>query len=673
MSKRRNGKMLKRIAALLLSLLLMAQILNAAAEELDRPFVVGSTTQMTGSFFTTMWGGAASDADVRELLHGYNLVRWDSERMVFTEDTSVVSGITVTQDEQGNSRFIVMLQDDLFYSDGVLITAWDYAFSFLLTMSPVIDELGGTPIRRDYLKGAREYQNGKVPYLSGVQVIDDYRLAITVRREYAASYFELGMLDCNPYPYHVIAPGCMVMDDGDGVYIGSMYGIEKPFTAELLNKTIMDEEEGYRRHPSVVSGPYVLSSFDGITAEFEANLFYKGDYRGKMPAIQTLRYTLANNDDMVQKLKDGEFDLLNKVTRKDALYEAMNDMLLSKRLSAGYYPRSGLSFIAFFSEQPALESVNVRQAIACCIDKEKLVDDYLSGFGAAVDGYYGIGQWTYRMATGVNTQGLTIEGVQHYDTDPERAAQLLEEDGWTLNRKGKPFRPGVDDTRCKLQDGKLNILMLTLAYPEGHAIAECLKECFIPYLEEAGIRLTLKPLPMNDLLAQYYQQEEREADMAFLAGNFSDIYDYSINFIQNDEGEIVWKYAGFKDDALYELASDLRKTPVGESVEYCRKWISFQERFSQVLPLLPLYSNVYYDFYTSALRNYLIAQNGSWPQAIMDAYIDMSVLPKPAETPRPTATMIPQTPPPPEGLYPEEEAEEEEPEEVEDDFMFFDD
>lgn len=672
MSKRRNGKMLKRIAALLLSLLLMTQFLNAAAEGLDRPFVVGSTTQLNGNFFTTMWGSTASDADVRELLYAFNLVRWDSEQMMMTEDPSVVSGITVTRDEQGDSRFIVMLQDDMFYSDGELVTAWDYAFSFLLTMSPVISKLGGTPIRRDYLKGAREYQEGKVPYLSGVQVIDDYRLAITVRREYAASYFELGMLDCSPYPIQVIAPGCIVMDDGDGVYIGSMYDIENPFTAELLYETVMDEEKGYRSHPSVVSGPYVLTSFDGITADLEANLFYKGDYRGKVPTIQKLRYTLAHNDDMVQKLKDGEFDLLNKVTRKDALFEAMNDMLLSNRLSAGYYPRSGLGYIAFFSEKPALASVKVRQAIACCIDKEELVDDYLSGFGAPVDGYYGIGQWMYRMATGVNTEGLSIEGVQHYDTDPERAAQLLEEDGWTLNRKGKPYRPGMDDIRCKLQNGRLNILMLTLAYPEGHAIAEYMKECFIPYLEEAGIRVTLKPLPMNELLAQYYQQQERETDMVFLAGNFSEIYDYSDNFIQNEDGEIVWKCTGFADDELYELASEMRNTPVGDSVEYCRKWISFQERFSQVLPLLPLYSNVYYDFYTSVLRNYLIAQNGSWPQAIMDAYIDLSVLPKPTETPQPTATLIPQTPPPPQEVYPEEE-EEEEFEEADDDVMFFDD
>ena len=94
---------------------------------------------------------------------------------------------------------------------------------------------------------------------------NDTQMAITIKAEYLPYFYELGLLSYVPYPISVIAPGCEVADDGSGAYIrNSDANVTEPvFTAELLEKTILDPETGYMSHPSVVSGPYKLVSFDG--------------------------------------------------------------------------------------------------------------------------------------------------------------------------------------------------------------------------------------------------------------------------------------------------------------------------------------------------------------------------------------------------------------------------
>jgi len=52
-----------------------------------------------------------------------------------------------------------------------------------------------------------------------------------------------------------------------------------------------------------------------------------------------------------------------------------------------------------------------------------------------------------------------------------------------------------------------------------------------------------------------------------------------------------------------------------------QKWQKFQERFNETLPMLPFYSNIYFDFHTASLHSYGIAENMTWSQAIVEAAI----------------------------------------------------
>ena len=635
---------MKRIAAMLLAALLLFQAAALAEgtpdEEPARPFVAANPTPMRGEFFTELWGNDTADDDVKELLHGYDLVMWNGEAGMFTADPSVVEGIAVTQNAAGDRSYTLQIFDDLFYCDGTRITAWDYAFSYLLTLSPEIAKIGGTPLRREQILGYAGYLAGDVPYLAGVRVVNDTTLAVTLDHNYLPFFYEMGLLMCRPYPISVIAPGVTVRDDGSGVYLANIDpAVTEPvFSAELLRATILDPETGYLSHPSVTSGPYRLLSWDGVTAEFEINPYYKGNAYGEVPTITPLVFTLAENDTMVEKLVSGEFQLINKMTRADSITASMLQMS-EAGLAWQNYPRIGLSYISFACERPTVSSEAVRQAIAWCMDRDAIVSDYTGAFGLRVDGFYGVGQWMYGLIAGTSAypvqppedandaaanaayearlaafERLNLDGLTPYTVDEERAAELLAADGWTRNGDGILEKDGV-------------VLDLKLIYPVGNNVFESLQTNLAEHLEHVGIRLTMEAVPMAELLTRWYKQGERDEDMIYLATNFDDmVYDPSVHF-QTLEAENEahaadthgWSYTNLSDEKLYGEAVAMRKTEPGDVLSYMEHWIAFQERFNEILPMIPVYSNIYFDFYTDALQNYRVDQRVTWSQAIVGA------------------------------------------------------
>ena len=87
---------------------------------------------------------------------------------------------------------------------------------------------------------------------------------------------------------------------------------------------------------------------------------------------------------------------------------------------------------------------------------------------------------------------------------------------------------------------------------------------------------------------------------------------------------------GVKDEELVKLAGEMRQTEQGDLLTYCRKWLSFLKRFTEVEPMIPVYSNVYYDFHPEVLQNYKITQYISWADAIVGSYFS-DVAEEPAE------------------------------------------
>ena len=649
--------------------------------ELPEELIVGNPNATRGDFFTDMFGNTGADIDVRTLIHGYDLINWDQSQGEYAVDPSVVSASSTELDEAGNKVYRFTLCDDLFYSDGSKITAWDYAFSWLLRMCPEIQQIGGRAYQADFILGSKAFYSGESKVLAGVRVLSDLELQITLDRAYLPFYYEEGLLLCNPYPISVIAPDCQVRDDGEGVYIDG-----EAFTAELLQRTILDPETGYKTHPSVTSGAYVLTSYDGTTCHFERNPYYKGTWLADRdaqdldesnlviltdedgeeqvfvkPAIEKLCYTYVSSDDMLQAFEEGKLHLVNKVVYG----ETIDALIDSETLELGYdaYARVGLTYIAFSFELPTVREAEVRQAIAWCMDREQITKDFCGEYGVRVNGYYGIQQWEYQLVSGAlgyplqkgyetedgpaaepdesakfpnrfarnvaefaqmakAWQSLTLENLTAYEVDTAKANALLDRAGWTLNRNGDRYQAGTDDVRCKRIDGELVALDLKLMYLEGNRIADALQANAIDNLKACGIQLTLVPASANELLTEYYRQAERTTDMIYLGSNFTSVYDPAVTFGLESEGDRkLWNSMYTDDETLYRLALDLRQTEPGDIFTYAKKWVAFEERYNQVLPSIPVYSNNYYDFYIPQLQNYHVFSHTTWAQAILESYL----------------------------------------------------
>ena len=599
--------------------------LPGAADD-ETHLTVGTATPMTGNFFSSMWSNNTSDLDVRLLIHGYNLVEWRNTDSGFVVNPSVVSGITVKQNASGDRTYILTLYQDLYYSDGTPVTAWDYAFSFLLGCAPEIREIGGNMRPMEYLLGYQDYANGVTDTLAGVRVLGDHELAVRVSGEYLPYFYELSLLDCVPYPISVLAPGCSVRDDGDGAYITP----KENFTAEVLNRTILDPETGYMTHPSVTGGPYRLVSFANGTAELEINEYYKRNADDPHPAIPRITFGSIPSDEMAARFAAGDVTLLNKVMDADAAAELLALVDRDSSLTDSSYRRSGLGYIAFCCERPTVGSPAVRQAISLCVDKDALIRETMGGFAVRTDGYYGEGQWPVLLLNGTIERpakdaaawgGLSLNQVRKYEKDTAAAAALLEADGWTLNQDGEPFDAARDSIRCKQVDGELVALDLTMMYPEENARIAALQEFLGDALREAGIGFTLDARPTAEVLSCFYRQQPRDCDMIFMASNFDVAFDPAVNFRPDSEQINYSNFSAVGDEELYRLAVDMRRTEPGDVTGYVRKWLAFQDRFQEVVPAIPLYTNEYYDFYPRALQNYEITGALSWSEAIVDAYM----------------------------------------------------
>lgn len=614
---------MKRMTAILLIMALLLGCCAALGESAESRYDllrVGTTTEFSGNFFSGAIGNNVSDQDVRKLIHGYNLVEWVPEEGVFRPNQQVVTAFSSTTD---NTTFVFAISKDLKYNDGTPITAKDYAFSFLLQTSAALQEAAGSRVSGDYVWGWKPYDEGTAATVSGFRLMGDYQISITLSNEYMPYYYEMQALSIEPYPASVLAPGIEVRDDGNGIYLSA------PLTAEMLQTTLLDPETGYAAHPTVSCGPYRLTDFDGTTARFVQNPEYNGDVSGNKSSIPEIEFSYVKADRLINKLAAGELDLVVRCARNDQIQSGIA-LTSTGDFSYYAYSRNGLAYISFCAEKGATADVHVRQALAMCMDKAALQERYLGNYGLAIDGYYGIGQWMYLASNGtivVENEGEkpdenaeedrpNMDGLTVWPLDTDRANELLDEAGWTLNDQGGDFVPGTDTVRCRVNKGRLEKLQLKLVYADNNGAGALLPELFVQNVAKVGGEVELVELPMPDVLNLYYHITDRDCDMIMLGSNLGDVFEPTTDF----DGD-VHRISGIEDPQFAALALDMRRTEPGRALDYVRKWIRFLEYRSEILPEIPLYSNAYMDFCIVELQNYAPGSYSSWAEAVQYAVL----------------------------------------------------
>ena len=590
---------------------------EAAAEETStRPtepsgqLVIGSTTQVINEFYDTAFSNSATNYAMYDLIHGGDTVVYTKEGEFAYNDT-VLASHEETDNEDGSKTYTMTINDGLVWSDGSPITAKDYVFALLCESSDEMGGVDGYPGNAyTVLVGYDEFHDGTADTFAGVRLIDDMTFSVTIKAEELPYHYDISYAGVRPRPMAVIAPGCDVEDTENGAQITG------DFTTELLQETINNIDTGYRYNPQVTCGPYLFAGFDEAAQEatLKVNPKYNGDYRGVKPVIETLVVRTVSSDTMVNELEAGSVDLLFQSSGADTINAGLD--LVEEGIAADTtYYRNGYGKIQFDCSVFPTDSAAVRQAIAYCLDRNEFARQYSGGYAAVVNAAYGLAQVEYTE----NADWLA-ENLNSYEVNVDTAKELLEADGWNLNADGTPY--SGTGTRYKDVDGTLQPLVITWCNSEGNPVSDLLATMLPTNMAEAGMELKATTTDFATLQDCINHAGETTYNMYNLATGFatanSPWYYYS-----TDE---MWMRAGYNsnwivDQELADASGAMKNIPYEDTEAWMEAWRNYIKVWNEKMPDIPLYSDEYFDFYSTKLHGWEATAIWGWERALLDAWV----------------------------------------------------
>ncbi len=273
-----------------------------------------------------------------------------------------------------------------------------------------------------------------------IEVIDDYTVQFTLDSVYAPflSYLDMG-----------IVPQSVVEEMG----------------------------EDFGTNP-VGTGPFKFVSWQrGNTIELEA---FDDHFNGRPNVDRATLKIVPDNSARAVALESGDLDLIQSPLSPQDV-SRLED---TEGFGVDRIPAAGYTYINLNTADPILSDVQVRKALAHLVPRQQILDSIFQGIGALANGPIPPGMWAYNP---------DIEAPSY---DPERAAELLDEAGWTLGDDGirrKDGQPLALTVRTHSED------------PDRRQIIEVLQAEFSQAGIQADTNVVEWPSYFNDIQNGNYQ------------------------------------------------------------------------------------------------------------------------------------------------------------------------
>jgi peptide/nickel transport system substrate-binding protein len=275
------------------------------------------------------------------------------------------------------ATYTFTLRDDVKFSDGQPLTANDVLFTLQGILTKSVASVHAP--RFLPIQGAQTFFNGEASSISGVQVVDDHTLKMTLVQPNAAFISSLRWL--RPLPKHLL--------DGK----------------DLVNDPFFQSPIG--------AGPFVFKSWtNGQDFVAERNPNY---YDPNKPYLDGfIHRVIPDSQTLVLALQTGQIDGSEYAlpTQADQLKAAGNLTVIVKPQGVD---TNGWSFGQ--KTNPALKDPRVRRAIAMALDTQRFSTDFLLGLGQPAKSPIPPGSWAYN------------QGLQPIPFDPAQAKMLLQQAG----------------------------------------------------------------------------------------------------------------------------------------------------------------------------------------------------------------------------------------------------
>lgn len=568
---------------------------TASTPTVGGQLIVGTSTQSNNAsypFFTTN----ATDSLIFNLTGGYtyNTVP-TNESGQYIINPQVVADRNITENADGSKTVTYKLCEDLKWSNGDPITAKDYVFYLMFFASPELLELGASDNTAGLrLVGFSEYNKGESKVFSGVHLIGEYEFAMTINPEYLPYYYEDGITGIYPFYMKGWMPEDVdILDDGEGCYFNDAFTVEH----------VQEKVDSFNHDPDVFCGPYVVDNYDKTsdTYTMKINPEFKGDFNGQKPYIETIITKKVVTETQMDELTTGGVDFLLQIAEGPSIDKGL-DMVESGGFEYVDYPRNGYGYVTFVCDRGPTQFTEVRHAIAYLLDRNEFARTFTSGYGTTTHASYGLAQWMVEEAE------EEIGALNPYNKNLEAAIAELEAGGWVLDKDGNAYTSGL--RYKKLDDGTLMPLIVKWGSSENNPVSDLLATMLVngDDTAAAGMQIDQTIMSFSELMEYLYGQKEGDYNMYNLATNYGIVFDpensYKIGASSNTNH--------IADEELAELAYTLAKVPSGDDDAYLEKWVKFQQKYNELLPQMPLYSNIYHDFYSDKLQGYEGIKSGVW-------------------------------------------------------------
>ena len=634
---------MKKIVAILLAAMMLLSVTAAFAKNANEHVLIyGTSTEINGDFAPgAWWTNNATDKMLRDFTNDYSTVVTDQGGADIINPT-VCDGIEGVMNEDGTKTYTVKVKSGLVFNNGDPITVKDFVWSTAFGCSAVAGEVGAKLTSYLTIVGGQDYYDGKAETISGLRILDDNTIAVTVVADKVPYYFDIVYAGFQAQSMkYWLGEAVDIKDDGNGVYFEGL-------TKENIEKQL----EFARFHAGedrVSAGPYNLVEFDQASkqATLVINPNYAGNFEGQKPSVPQIIITKAEDATWADALKTGAFnfyDTMTDGTEINAAMDIIEDEENKAALGYGYkftqFDRPGYGKLMFQSDFGPTQFVEVRQAIAHLLDRNEFANTFCAGWGGVVNGPYGTAMWMYKEA-----EEWLDENLDNYAYNPEKAVELLVADGWVYAEDGSDYVEGVRYKKVTdeeagtyqhvvtLPDGtKLMGLIIEWSSSEGNSVSDLLSVMLAngEQTAAAGVKINQNVMSFAELL-NYMYRDATQGDkygvptycMYNLASNFTPEYDQSYSFTLDPKMVADGYNTNYIfDEELDKLSMDMvYGVEAGDDEAYLNIWEQFIKRWNELLPEVPLYSNIYITVYPDWLQGYEQSSYWNFEQAILYASV----------------------------------------------------
>lgn len=516
----RNFSFFEKISFCLLGIIFIASFFSfiwrvSSSFMVEIPSSGGSLTEgMTGTprFVNPILAISDTDRNMSSIIYS-GLLRPDNKGGLIPD---LAEKYEISED---NLTYTFTLKKDLEWQDGEPLTADDVVFTIQQTRDPVIK----SPKRANW---------------EGVEVkkIDERTIEFTLTKPYAVflENFTMGIL-----PKHIWSNAVseqMSFSDFNIQPIGSG-------TYKIDNVS---------RNSSGIITSYKLVPNENFSL-------------GK-PYINNLavKFYLSEKE-IINSYKKGDIDSIGAMTPQIA-QEIKNSNSVIKTL---FLPRT---FGVFFNQNaaPLLSNKEVRQALDFAIDKTKIINEALAGFGTELN-----------YPTPPGTFGAIQEEGHIFSI--EKAKEILKKNGWEFDDGEKVWgKTTYSGNKKEKKEMKMEFSLSTSDAPDLKQTAELLKSMW----EEMGAKVSVRIFETGDLNQNIIRPRKYDAILfGEIVGRDPDPFAFWHSSQRNDPGLNISMYANIKVDKLLEEA---RATVNDEKRK--DKYEEFQKEVANDLPAIFLFS-----------------------------------------------------------------------------------